>query len=474
MTTDAVGQLYSLVDPRDGAVRYVGQTTKSLQARLAGHLASPSPKVALWIEELLNGGVTPQIESLREAVPVEALLDMERQEITRRIIAGEPLLNESATAPGRRVVQQRNTAAQAVRRQEAWLTAGQLVRSILKGPVAPGPLSPVPFPRSVWEALAELAECATTPDGAASLNGYSASVRWTVLKGRTSEALWEGCRGAWGRLRGSDSGIDGRLRALVSAALDTPWDDPGGAARYLSLTPWALLAVAPWAALAERGGLSLEPDAFIAWATDDPETQAALRDLSEPHPRVFKFLAAGEDPHGRTRGSTHLAAAVASEVGHSVAPEIADELTEFLRATARHQMLTPAMARLLAALDSGAMPEIFGHDLAAAADSELGLPPGTAVSVLRFILEHPKSGPLGTLDRLVIRASQELPSKPFPDYSTWTGPGVRIAQVVTVSLALEGLLVPPDGLSVEEVVGEVRDLWAADRSWLDDAEETTA
>lgn len=43
MTTPDTGTIYALVDPRDGAVRYIGQTTKTLAERLAGHVANPAP-----------------------------------------------------------------------------------------------------------------------------------------------------------------------------------------------------------------------------------------------------------------------------------------------------------------------------------------------------------------------------------------------------------------------------------------------
>ena len=51
-TAEATGTLYTLVDPRTETVRYVGQTTKPLAVRLAGHMNNPAPKVAPWIAEL--------------------------------------------------------------------------------------------------------------------------------------------------------------------------------------------------------------------------------------------------------------------------------------------------------------------------------------------------------------------------------------------------------------------------------------
>ncbi len=64
MTTPDTGTIYGLVDPRDGTVRYVRQTTRSLAVRLAGHLTKPAPRVGAWFEELRVGGVDPDIVSL--------------------------------------------------------------------------------------------------------------------------------------------------------------------------------------------------------------------------------------------------------------------------------------------------------------------------------------------------------------------------------------------------------------------------
>lgn len=50
-------QLYVLVDPTDGVVRYVGQTTKQLPERLTGHLANAKrsqrdSKLYVWLRSL--------------------------------------------------------------------------------------------------------------------------------------------------------------------------------------------------------------------------------------------------------------------------------------------------------------------------------------------------------------------------------------------------------------------------------------
>lgn len=65
-------QVYVLLDPRDGAVRYVGVTTRGLALRLAGHISAARRRekspVRSWIKGLLACGLRPVI-SMIESVP---------------------------------------------------------------------------------------------------------------------------------------------------------------------------------------------------------------------------------------------------------------------------------------------------------------------------------------------------------------------------------------------------------------------
>lgn len=65
--------IYALQDPRDGALRYVGQTKKKLSERLIGHLCIKpffsDLKKDRWIRELAKAGLEPQI------VPLESVRD---------------------------------------------------------------------------------------------------------------------------------------------------------------------------------------------------------------------------------------------------------------------------------------------------------------------------------------------------------------------------------------------------------------
>ncbi|MFJ6623107.1 GIY-YIG nuclease family protein [Kitasatospora sp. NPDC091335] len=86
------GSIYTLTDPRDHRVRYVGQTEKSLQTRLAGHLNQPTnPGMRLWTLILMAQGLTPVITEV-DRVRTQDLLTVE-QEYIESYAAGGHLLN---------------------------------------------------------------------------------------------------------------------------------------------------------------------------------------------------------------------------------------------------------------------------------------------------------------------------------------------------------------------------------------------
>lgn len=87
------GSIYTLTDPRDGTIRYVGKTTKPLSERLAGHLASPTnPAMRLWINTLIGQRLAPLI-TLAATAP-EARLGAEEELLIRRHVKqGHRLFN---------------------------------------------------------------------------------------------------------------------------------------------------------------------------------------------------------------------------------------------------------------------------------------------------------------------------------------------------------------------------------------------
>lgn len=74
--------VYTLTDPRNNEVRYVGVTIQKLQARLRGHLRyKGKDHRTAWVQSLLREGVIPVIDQI-DVVPIE-----DRGEAEQRWIA---------------------------------------------------------------------------------------------------------------------------------------------------------------------------------------------------------------------------------------------------------------------------------------------------------------------------------------------------------------------------------------------------
>lgn len=87
------GSIYTLTDPRDGTIRYVGKTTKPLPERLAGHLASPTnPAMRLWINMLSTQRLIPLITLVSTATE-ERLGGEEERQIRKHDKQGHRLFN---------------------------------------------------------------------------------------------------------------------------------------------------------------------------------------------------------------------------------------------------------------------------------------------------------------------------------------------------------------------------------------------
>jgi hypothetical protein len=70
--------IYLLSDPRTRKIRYVGQTSKTLERRLRTHLHSaPHRKthVSRWITSLLTEGVVPEIHAVEQGIEDPDVLD---------------------------------------------------------------------------------------------------------------------------------------------------------------------------------------------------------------------------------------------------------------------------------------------------------------------------------------------------------------------------------------------------------------
>lgn len=65
--------IYGLLDPRDSSLRYVGKTHKRRELRLEDHILAAingrTAPVCVWLRELLNNGLRPQIFVLSRIAP---------------------------------------------------------------------------------------------------------------------------------------------------------------------------------------------------------------------------------------------------------------------------------------------------------------------------------------------------------------------------------------------------------------------
>ncbi|MGV9891763.1 hypothetical protein [Streptomyces sp. NPDC003395] len=468
-TTDPKGTVYALIDPRDGATRYIGQTTRTLTVRLAGHLTNPAPKVAPWVKELADAGMQPDISPLRSNVPVGELLAVEREEITRRLLNGEQLLNEASTGKARKVLRQREADARKERYRAAWEHIAHQTRQIVGGPLAPGHLPPPDLPEGLWERLPDVWDtqeyleqrAAQQPAGTIDTDGIELEVRLLDVQNRLSSALSERVLPAWPRLWCvDDDQTADTVETLVQGVISIRTSSPQDAARLIALTPWCVVAVSPWASLAQRAGISLDPDNFIPWVSDDPEVHEALRFATGLRPHLLETLARMDPPHDRMRTADYLAFTAAAHAPFSILDELHHDAHKLLSEVGRQRMLTAPMAALLAGFDPGALDALFGKDLAALADADLGLPPGTAAAVLAHVLEN-GPGTFGTLDRVVVRASGKLPTR-YPDYSSWRGKSVRRVEALVYTLVGAGLLEPPAGQTRADIMEEARAMWRPD------------
>lgn len=100
-------KLYVLVDPRTKKIRYVGQTTYSIQERLNQHIRhtnAPSQRklhVNYWIKSLLQVGLKPIVRLICERRTPEDIDNAERTAISRLKNRGYELCNLTSGGDGR-------------------------------------------------------------------------------------------------------------------------------------------------------------------------------------------------------------------------------------------------------------------------------------------------------------------------------------------------------------------------------------
>lgn len=181
-----VGRVYTLTDPRNDLVRYVGATSVPLEVRLKGHLSAsrtraPAP-VARWVGELAAAGLAPRLECVRVVDRGEDLVEAERDQIRRYYTDGWPLLNRAdlpggIRAAGRLEIAERRVAmvepvggdllteamewrakmAGQLARYRAWLDADRIERERLY------PSDPSELDRAIREHIGDWTRCSVLP-----------------------------------------------------------------------------------------------------------------------------------------------------------------------------------------------------------------------------------------------------------------------------------------------------------------------
>jgi hypothetical protein len=471
MTTPATGTVYGLIDPRDGILKYIGQTKQRPAVRVRGTYA---PRVSAWLTELRTAGLAPSIIHVREGVPVDDLLAAEAEEITRVIAAGGTLLNEQVTALGRKLLNERHAAERKAAEHAAWAEVAGAALAILGGPLPPGDLPLIEIPDETWHFIStggparlEHAESLFRGVSWREVPSEHYALQQAVQREReaAAERVWDCARHAWSAVRGAggdsfDSCLERNTRAVLNASCDRRED----ASRFVALAVWYTVAVHPWRHLAELAGLPLDDASFTAWAGRDEEVREALAFLVGYGDWVLDRLSIREHCPQHEKAPGRLLGAVVAAHSDMEPPEIIrSDLAITLGDLAGDHMLTQPMADLFLRLNPRAVDSVFGRDVAAEIDCDLGLPPGTSGQVLRALggkVGHIDHGPVR---RAIDRSAQALPVTALPDYRGWYGPSILSARVISGSL-VRASLAAPERMTAEEYLAEVRSLWTPRRT----------
>lgn len=502
MTTSETGTIYGLVDPRTDKVRYVGQTTKPLEVRLAGHLAAPAPFVRAWIETLAFEGCAPGIVPIREAVPVAALDQAEEEEIRAHAERGE-LLNVVGNQPGnakrrkaiREEAKRRAAEEAAMNRawwQASWRQVADQIREATGGAISPADIPIREIPAAVWEMYRTYHELdqhlkAGLVDGYVLRPGFGVTVegdtaeaqerrellhRRELLEGSLHRYLRAYCS-VFSRVDqddrwGSREGIFGR----GDQAYRHVFESPEGMARYLSLIPWAGRALDPWVTLADHAGIDTKEAAFAEWATDDTETRRAIRLYQEA--ASPGYLGVRYQDWDTQIVDFALALGAAHIPGFVVPALLASNLKGSLTKAAKDRQATNAMCRLLQSLDPHALDTVYGRDRLAESDQTLGLAPGTSALVLTQVFGAEEKDSNDQVAKLLQRHTGEFDSPGIPGYSGWEGIHISAMRAIAASFCTAGLFGDADGSAREELVRAVERAWLPSDGALQDLEELEA
>ncbi|MCW2901582.1 MAG: hypothetical protein JWO67_3847 [Streptosporangiaceae bacterium] len=494
----ATGTLYALADPRDGTVRYIGQTTKPIEVRLAGHLAAPAPRVRAWIEALAVEGRSPEIIPIREHVPVVDLDAAEKEEIKAHAQRGDLLnvvANESGNAKRRKVsreeAKRRAAQEEAMRRawqQATWRQVADQVRAATGGPVSPADIPIRDIPAAVWDAYQAYHEAdrllkansitrlLLRPGLGVVVEGdapHDQEKRAALLRRSNAEALLEHYLRAYcgafssvddGERWGSKEGVHGR----GAEAYRNEFRDPTHMARYLSLTPWAARALDPWVELARAAGIDKKGPEFSQWVSDDQATREAVD--------LYRLAAPGWLGVFRQRWdtdvATHALTLGAAHIPGFVVPHLLESaLQDWLTKLARDRQATREMCLLLQRINPKALDAVYGRDRLAESDEALGLPPGTSAKVIRQLYGGDSHDPAPQAAKLIQRHTGEFDTAAIPDYSGWTGPDIPAMRAAAASFYSAGLLLDAEQSAGDELLDGVKSSWKPTRWGIENVEK---
>ena len=457
----ATGTVYALIDPRSGSILYIGQTIRTLPERLSVKYAA---RVISWM-----AGLRPEIIALRENVATDELLSAEAEEITRIIAAGGTLLNEQVTARGRKLLSERRAAEREAAECSAWAEVADAALAIIGGPMPPGEFPLIEIPDAAWRFVST-----SGPARMEHANSLLRSVSWREVtaehhalqraaereQDEAIDQLLNCAQYAWGNAyRAGGDSFGRRVERNVSDVLHARCADREDASRFLALAVWCAVAVYPWRHLAELAGLPLDDTSFTAWAGRDDQVREALTFLTSCGGGAIERLSRGEHSPQLEKAPGRMLGAVAAAYSDTEPAEaIRSDLAETLGGLADYHMLTQPMADLLMRLNPRALDAIFGKDVAAQMDHDLGLTAGTSGRVLRaFVGRHPHSND-PAVRRAADRSAQALPVTALPECGGWSGLGIPALRSVSGCLVRAGLA-EPDRMSTEEYLAEVRAIW---------------
>lgn len=437
--TDLTGTVYGLTDPRTGAVRYVGATVKPLPVRLAGHRSNPSSEACRrWFEELKDQGLAPAIVPLHTNVEIKRLHDLERAEITRRVVAEEPLLNQGGTAEGRKIRRQRRAAEHAEARTSAWRELADGLQAALGGPTPPWPVE-IRLADDTWQALQAVAA------------NHRLETR-VHLRAAADELVRRDVDSAFPELRDSYS-LAEDYRVCRSAVAGVEWDDREQAAAYLSAVPWMLLVAAPWKALAAAAGRTSCGPEFASWVSTDERVRYALSVLERRSGLMNRLADDIRRSYAEVNALATLATLGAAYAGLRPSPLLHQVMLPVLQRFAAHGQLTPPLARLLTNINDRGLDRAYGPDLAAEIDTRAGLDPGTASTVLgELAVLRPGIEELAPILRR--HAGRLSTTERLPYLTGLSGGDLQRVRVIVASLAQSGLVAgvdPADLTTAEEV-----------------------